>query len=164
MKWTNIRKRYGSLVFFLKNNIKFENITFNYQAKEEVVLNDINLIINNGSFTTLVGPSGSGKSTLIDLIPKIRLPSNGKIYFDDINSEKIKISSIRKLISYTPQSPQIFEGKIIDHIKYGEKKLLAEIQEATKLTEFYEFIMQLENGFDTYVGEGGSKSGGQNNV
>ena len=67
-----LEKDNGSLdVAILKNNIKFKNITFNYQAKEEVVLNDINLIINNGSFTTLVGPSGSGKSTLIDLIPKL---------------------------------------------------------------------------------------------
>ncbi len=147
----------------IHKHIKFENVDFNYHSKEQVVLNNINLQINNESFTTIVGPSGSGKSTLIDIIPKIRLPKNGKIFFDDIESEDIKSSSIRKLISYSPQSPQIFEGKIIDHIKYGKKDAtFEEIEEAAKLSESYNFIMGLEDGFNTFVGEGGSKlSGGQ---
>ena len=98
-----LEKDNGSLdVAILKNNIKFENITFNYQAKEEVVLNDINLIINNGSFTTLVGPSGSGKSTLIDLISKnIYYLVMEKFILMTLIVKKLKYQVLEKLISYT---------------------------------------------------------------
>jgi ABC-type multidrug transport system fused ATPase/permease subunit len=147
----------------IEKYIKFENVSFKYEESKNYVLSNLNFKIQSGSFTTIVGPSGSGKSTLIDLIPKIRLPNYGKVIIDELNTEDIKLNSIRELISYTPQSPQIFEGTILDHISYGKRDAdLNEIITASKLSESYNFITKLPNGFDTLVGEGGSKlSGGQ---
>jgi len=113
--------------------------------------------------TAIVGASGSGKSTLIDLLPRLRLPIGGVIKIDGESIEKYRLKSLRQLISYVPQSPQIFDGTVRNHILYGKSDATdEEVQEAVYLSGSKEFINQLPKGLKTNLGEDAVKlSGGQ---
>ncbi len=147
----------------IKHNIRFEHVSYLYSSGITNALKEISFEITANQITAIVGPSGSGKSTLIDLLPCIRKPTQGKIFFDEINLDLITLRSLRNLISYAPQQPQIFEGTIKHHILYGKRDASdSEIRRAAHLAGADKFIDELINGYDTMVGENATKlSGGE---
>jgi len=148
---------------FSHQSIVFNKLSFQYPETSKKVLNNISLKFKAGEMTAIVGPSGSGKSTLIDLLPRLRNPTNGSIQIDGIDLLEYSLESVRQAIAYAPQSPQIFDGTILNHILYGKKDATEkEIQKAVYLAGAKDFIDQLPRKFDTKLGEDATKlSGGQ---
>ena len=147
----------------ISNGIEINNVSFRYQESSSNVLSSINIFIKPGEMLAIVGPSGGGKSTLIDLIPRLRNRNSGVIKLNGVLIEKYALKSLRNMISYLPQSPQIFNGTIKDHICYGKKNItMNEIYDAAILSGADEFIMNLENGYDTFITDNALNiSGGQ---
>jgi ABC-type multidrug transport system fused ATPase/permease subunit len=147
----------------LKNSILFNNVDYRYPTGKNVVLKNITIKIKAGAMTAIVGPSGSGKSTLIDLLPCLRFPISGEIKIDDESIKNYNLKSLRELIAYVPQSPQVFDGTIRSHILYGKTDATdEEVEEAISLSGVKEFIDHLPQGLETVLGEDAVKlSGGQ---
>jgi len=148
----------------LKKGIEFKNVGFSYAGdRQAVALKRVNLTIPARKMTAIVGPSGSGKSTLVDLLPRLRKPSNGKIYFDGINSTDIELASLRRSIAFAPQTPQMFDVTVREHIRYGKANATeAELHKAAELAQAIDFIRSTRGGFDAAIGDNGSSfSGGQ---
>ena len=134
----------------LSESITFDNISYSYADGLDDALKDIYIEFQANKMTAVVGPSGSGKSTLIDLLPQLRVPSRGVIMFDSISACEYTLKSVRNMISYVPQSPQIFNGTVRDHILYGKSNATNdELLRAAKLSGAYSFISKLPQGFDT---------------
>lgn len=146
-----------------EGNIEFRHVEFKYGKSQDLVLSNFNLNIKKGQNVALVGPSGSGKTTVCALIPRFYDVVNGDILIDNVNVKDYSLSSLRNNIGIVQQDIYLFSGTIRDNIGYGKPDATEEeIIEASKLAGAYDFIMELENGFDTYVGERGVKlSGGQ---
>ncbi len=155
-----------------KKSIVFENVSFKYDVKmsefkdfdpEKLVLSDISFNIEKGKTIALVGPSGGGKTTICHLIPRFYEVLEGSIKVDGIDIRDYTRQSLRKQIGMVAQDVFLFGGTIKDNIQYGNFEASdEEIFEACKKANIHEFIMSLENGYDTYVGERGVKlSGGQ---
>ena len=147
----------------LSRGIVFDNVSFRYGAEETNALSNVSLTLPAGKVTALVGPSGSGKSTLIDMLPRLRRPDSGRILFDDTPAEDLALAPLRRAISYAPQSPQIFNVAVREHIRYGQPGAdQAAIERAAHLAGAHEFIVDLKDGYNTVVTEAGSSlSGGQ---
>lgn len=147
----------------LSDSIQFEDVSFTYEGIEQFALRGIDLVIPAHKVTALVGPSGSGKSTLIDLLPRLRAPSGGEIFFDDTPQSDFALNALRAAISYAPQNPQIFNVTAREHIRYGLPDAdQAAIEKAAKLAGAHDFIMDFPAGYDTRLSEsGGRLSGGQ---
>jgi len=147
----------------LNQSILLSGVYYLYPDMQNYVLENITINFKVNSLTAIVGPSGSGKSTLIDLLPRLRLPTKGLIYIDNKNYTKYKLKSIRKMISYVPQEPQMFNGTVRSHILYGKADASNdEVVMAANLAGAEEFISKLPQGFDTNLGEDAVKlSGGQ---
>jgi subfamily B ATP-binding cassette protein MsbA len=150
----------------LLNNgsIKFKNVSFNYLSNaENKVLKNINIEINGGKMTALVGHSGSGKSTMLNLIPRIYDPISGSILVDEEDIKNINLDSLRKQISIVDQNTTLFDDTVLNNIKYAKPiASIKEVVEASELAMCSDFISKLENGFDTMIGENGVKlSGGE---
>ena len=147
----------------LKQSILIDNVSYRYPTGKGDALKDITIEFEVGTMTAIVGASGSGKSTLIDLLPRLRLPIGGVIKIDGESIEKYRLKSLRQLISYVPQSPQIFDGTVRNHILYGKSDATdEEVQEAVFLSGAKEFINELPQGLKTNLGEDAVKlSGGQ---
>ena len=147
----------------LVNNIELNNVSYCYKDTIDNALTDITFSIPANSITAIVGPSGSGKSTLIDLIVRIRQVDTGSICFDGVDTNTIKLIKLRSMISYVSQLPQIFDGTILDHIKYGNYKVSDdEVKKAAQLSGASGFINELENKYNTYLDEEAvNLSGGQ---
>ena len=144
--------------------ITFDNINFSYNSNpKKLVLKNISLKINGGKMTALVGQSGSGKSTLLNMIPRIYNPSDGSIKIDNQDVTEINLMSLRKQISIVDQNTTLFDDTVFNNIKYAQPDSSNdEILEAAKLSMSEEFIYNLENGFETKIGENGVKlSGGE---
>ena len=144
--------------------ITFENINFHYYSNpDNQVLKNISLKIKGGKMTALVGHSGSGKSTLLNMIPRIYNPTNGLIKIDNQDLSKFNLSSIRKQISIVDQNTTLFDDTVYNNIKYAQPDASKEeIFKAAKLSMSEEFINNLENGYETKIGENGVKlSGGE---
>jgi len=147
-----------------EGNIVLDKINFTYKSNpENKVLQDISLKFTGGKMTALVGHSGSGKSTLLNMIPRIYLPTSGNIYFDNQDISKVNLMSLRNQISIVDQNTTLFDDTVFNNIKYARPDANKEnILEAAKLSMCYEFIDNLENGFQTMIGENGVKlSGGE---
>jgi ABC-type multidrug transport system fused ATPase/permease subunit len=147
----------------VKNSILIDNVSFHYPNDKSNALNDITVEFKPNTMIAIVGPSGGGKSTLIDLLPRLRMPSKGSIQIDGENIEGYTLESLRKLIAYVPQLPQIFNGTIRDHILYGKNDATEdEIERALYFSGAKEFVDRLPKGLDTLLGEDAVKvSGGQ---
>ena len=143
------------------NSIQFENVQFSYQ--DVSILNNINLTIQKGKTIALVGSSGAGKSTLADLIPRFHDVSNGVLLIDGINIKEYSLNSLRKQISIVTQEPILFNDTIAANIALGKPEATQEeIIEAAKIANAYDFINNKEDGFNTMIGDRGSKlSGGE---
>jgi len=147
----------------IEKSILINKVSYRYPYSKFNALKDITIRIKAHEMIAIVGPSGSGKSTLIDLLPRLRLPTDGVIQIDNENIDKYRLESLRKLISYVPQTPQIFNGTVKNHILYGKKDATdEEVKEAARLADAEGFINQLPQGFETILGEDAIKlSGGQ---
>lgn len=144
-------------------NIVFDNVSFHYPGSEKGVLKNLNLTISKGSLTALVGQSGAGKSTIADLLPRFYDITQGQILIDGKNINQIPLEKLRGLFSYVSQEAIVFNDTVSNNIAFGlTDKTEEEIKEAAKIANAHEFISELEHGYQTNVGERGSKlSGGQ---
>jgi len=156
-------EKYGDLFNQNKENwpeingkVEFRNVSFAYNP-DEPVLEDFSIVVNPGETIALVGETGSGKSTIVNLFCRFYEPVKGEILIDDINYKDMPINWIHDKLGYVLQAPHLFSGTITDNIRYGKLDALdEEIVEACKLVDAHKFIIELENGYDTQVGEGGN--------
>ena len=144
-----------------KENIEYKNVSFKYI--EDYVLKDINLNIKKGQTVALVGQSGSGKSTLVDLLPRFYDIKEGEIKIDRMNIQDLKILDLRNLMGIVSQESILFNDTIYNNIAFGmDTATEEEIIEAARVANAHEFILQTEHGYQTNIGDRGSKlSGGQ---
>ncbi len=142
--------------------LKFDNVSFAYH-KDNIVLENIDLEIDQGEVLAIVGKSGAGKSTLVDLIPRFYKVSDGKISIDGMDLNEVELNSLRKLIGIVSQDIILFNDTIRENIAFGrEDAPESDIVEAAKLAFADEFIRELPEGYDTVIGERGlNLSGGQ---
>ncbi len=151
----------------LKGDINFENVTFGYNSSDKArarsVIKNLSLSIKAGETVALVGSSGGGKTTLCNLIPRFYEIDGGKITVDGINAKDIPLKDLRRNIGIVQQDVFIFAGTVKENIAYGDFSATDEqIEEAAKKANIHDFILSLDKGYDTYVGERGVKlSGGQ---
>lgn len=146
-----------------KGDIRFENVSFHYEEHTEMVLSGLNLHVHPGEYIALVGTSGVGKSTLCSLIPRFYEVSGGKITIDNTDIRNFTLKSLRNCIGIVQQDVYLFTGSVMDNIRYGRPDATeAEIVAAAQNANAHEFIMNLPDGYDTYIGQRGVKlSGGQ---
>lgn len=144
-----------------KHSIEFQNVSFAYER--EPVLRNINLKIEKGKTIALVGPSGGGKSTLADLVPRFYDPTDGVVLMDGKSLKDYKLDSIRNLIGVVTQESILFNDTIFNNIAFGRENAREEdVINAARIANAHSFIMETENGYQTLIGERGSKlSGGQ---
>jgi subfamily B ATP-binding cassette protein MsbA len=144
-----------------QRSIEFRNVNFAYE--NEPVLNQINITIPRGQTIALVGPSGSGKSTLVDLIPRFYDPTNGQVLLDGTPLSEYKLQAIRSLMGIVNQEPILFNDSVFNNIAFGMPNASdEEVIKAAKIANAHEFILKLDHGYQTEIGERGTKlSGGQ---
>jgi subfamily B ATP-binding cassette protein MsbA len=144
-----------------KESIEFKNVSFAYE--DSTILHHINLKINKGKTIALVGSSGAGKSTLADLIPRFHDVSGGELLVDGINIKNYSLHALRSQMSIVTQEPVLFNDTIASNIALGTPDAsLPEIEQAARVANAHEFISQKENGYETNIGDRGSKlSGGE---
>ncbi|WFB65098.1 ABC transporter ATP-binding protein [Sphingobacterium sp. WM] len=143
------------------SKIEFNNVNFAYEETE--VLKDINITINKGETVALVGPSGGGKSTLVDLIPRFMDASSGSITIDGLDVKDLKQDSLRRIIGVVNQESILFNDSIFNNIAFANAEATEEqVIQAAKIANAHNFIMGTEQGYQTNIGDRGSKlSGGQ---
>jgi ABC-type multidrug transport system fused ATPase/permease subunit len=146
----------------VSGEVVFDNVTFGYDSSEPT-LQDINLKVQPGETVGLVGPSGSGKSTLVSLISRFYDPSEGSVKVDGIDVREVNLQDLRRSVSAVLQEPYLFHGTIRENISYGRPDAsFDEVMEAARAANAHDFIMKLPDGYDTHVGERGTKlSGGE---
>lgn len=144
-----------------EHQIELRNVSFKYDQKW--ILRNINLTIEKGKTIALVGQSGGGKSTLVDLIPRYYDVQEGEVLIDGINVKELGIHNLRQLIGNVNQEAILFNDSFRNNISFGvDNASQAQIEEAAKIANAYDFITSSENGFDTNIGDrGGRLSGGQ---
>ncbi len=146
-----------------RGEVCFEHVSFAYEKGGEEVLSDISLAVEPGESIALVGPSGGGKTTLCNLIPRFYEPTGGRILIDGIDIRDFTLDSLREQIGIVQQDVYLFSGSVRDNIEYGKPGApMEEIIEAAKMAGADEFIRQMPEGYDTFLGERGVRlSGGQ---
>lgn len=144
-----------------KHQIEFRHVSFKYE--QQWVLRDINIVIPKGKTIALVGQSGSGKSTLLDLIPRYYDVQEGEVLIDGINVKDLGVHDLRQLIGNVNQEAILFNDTFYNNIAFGVDGATREqVEEAAKIANAHEFIMQSDKGYDTNIGDrGGRLSGGQ---
>ncbi|XP_051872371.1 ATP-binding cassette, sub-family B (MDR/TAP), member 4 [Pristis pectinata] len=148
----------------IKGDVEFSNVHFKYPSRPDVkILKGLNLKLQSGQTVALVGSSGCGKSTTIQLLQRLYDPEDGMIMLDGHDIRSLNVRNLREFIGVVSQEPILFATTIAENIRYGREDVsMADIEEATKEANAYEFIMKLPNKFDTLVGERGTQlSGGQ---
>ncbi len=146
-----------------QREIAFEHVDFDY-GNGELVLNDVTFTAPRGAMVALVGASGAGKSTLVDLIPRFYEPTGGRITFDGIDSREIRLSSLRALTGIVSQDTVLFNDTVRNNIAYGAvgRYTQQQIEAAARAANAHDFIVALPEGYDTVLGERGTRlSGGQ---
>lgn len=145
----------------VKNSIRYEGVSFRYE--DELVLQDVSFMAEVGHVTAFVGLSGAGKTTLLSLLPRFYDPSEGRIMFDDTDTRDVSFQSLRKQIGIVTQEVILFHDTVANNIAYGMKECsLERIVQAAKVANAHEFIERLPQGYDTQIGERGTRlSGGQ---
>ena len=159
-----VEEKYGTLLEpktenweELKGKVVFEQVTFQYQGGEKV-LEDFNLTVPEGTSVALVGETGAGKSTIVNLVCRFYEPTAGKILIDDVDYKERSLAWLHNNLGYVLQTPHLFNGTIMENIRYGRLDATDdEVKEAAKAVSADEFIVGFEKGYDTNVGEGGTK-------
>ncbi|MEJ2614425.1 MAG: ABC transporter ATP-binding protein [Ignavibacteriaceae bacterium] len=146
-----------------KESLVFDNVSFLYEDSVEPVLRNVSFNLNKSEIVALVGPSGGGKSTLVDLIPRFYDPTGGRILIDGTDIKEISIESLRSLMGIVTQETYLFNESIKNNIAYGLGDFpMDRIIQASKTANAHNFITELPQGYDTIIGERGTKlSGGQ---
>lgn len=147
----------------VRGDVSYENVSFRYEGEEESVLQNISFNISAGRSVALVGPSGGGKTTICSLLPRFYDVTGGKITIDGKDIRTLQLKSLRNHIGIVQQDVYMFYGTIKDNIAYGRPNAsMDEIIAAAKRANIHDFISQLPEGYDTFVGERGTRlSGGQ---
>ena len=147
----------------VKGHVRYDHVSFHYSDDETPVLSDISIDIPAGRSIALVGPSGSGKTTICSLLPRFYDVTSGSITVDGKDIRGLTLKSLRSQIGMVQQDVYLFDGTIKDNIAYGKPGATdEEIIKAAKCASIHDFIMELPDGYDTYVGERGTRlSGGQ---
>ena len=147
----------------VKGHVRYDHVSFHYSDDETAVLSDISIDIPAGKSIALVGPSGSGKTTICSLLPRFYDVTGGSITVDRKDIRGLTLKSLRSQIGMVQQDVYLFDGTIKDNIAYGKPGATdEEIIKAAKCASIHDFIMELPDGYDTYVGERGTRlSGGQ---
>ncbi|MHC6178878.1 ABC transporter ATP-binding protein [Clostridium sp. JNZ X4-2] len=157
-----VDKKGAILLKNVKGNIEYKNVSFSYNEKKKV-LDDVNVKIEAGRKIAFVGPSGGGKTTICSLLPRFYDVSSGSVMIDGVDVRNVTLESLRNSIGIVQQDVYLFSGTLKDNIKYGKPEASdEEIIRAAKEANIHDYIMSLDDGYDTYVGERGVKlSGGQ---
>ena len=147
----------------VKGHVRYDHVSFHYSDDETPVLSDISIDIPAGNYIALVGPSGSGKTTICSLLPRFYDVTGGSITVDGKDIRGLTLKSLRSQIGMVQQDVYLFDGTIKDNIAYGKPGASdEEIIKAAKCASIHDFIMELPDKYDTYVGERGTRlSGGQ---
>ena len=145
-----------------KKSIEYRNVSFNYRG-DESVLKNINLNIHKGKLIALVGASGAGKSTMADLLPRFYDVTEGGIFIDGINIKDLSLRDLRQQLGIVSQEAILFNDTIYNNIVFGMENITPEdVERAAKIANAHNFILATENGYQTNIGDRGSKlSGGQ---
>jgi len=143
--------------------VAFENISFKYPGHEEWVLQDINITIPRGQMVAVVGSNGSGKTTLLSLLPRLYIPTEGRIVIDGVDTATVSVNSLRRQIGLVTQETVLFSDTLYNNIAYGMRQSGNEkIMQAAQRSYVDEFARDLPQGYQTQVGQGGARlSGGQ---
>ena len=146
-----------------QEGIYFDNVSFAYTEEGDAVLKNIDLEIPKGKVIALVGPSGGGKSTLVDLISRFHDVSKGAIKLDGVDIRDLKLHDLRNQFGLVTQEPILFNDTIYNNITFGFEDVTEEqVIKAAKIANAHEFIVESENGYQTNIGDSGTKlSGGQ---
>ncbi|NJM58713.1 MAG: ABC transporter ATP-binding protein, partial [Synechococcales cyanobacterium RU_4_20] len=146
----------------VSGKVEFQRVKFAYQL-EQPVLQEIGLVAFPGEAIALVGASGAGKTTLVNLIPRFYDPQAGQILIDGIDIRNVTLRSLRRQIGIVPQETILFSGTIAQNIAFGQRQIdLEAVEEAARVANAHQFIQQLSEGYQTWVGERGvNLSGGQ---
>lgn len=159
-----INQANGSIPYkSFENQISLSNLSFAYESKDTQILNDVSFDINKGEMVAVVGPSGAGKSTVVSLLCRLYDAQNGTLKIDDIPIQDYDIHSWRQKISIVSQDITIFNDTVSNNIAFAKEHLTQEqIEQAAKLAAAHDFITKLPQGYDTILGERGTRlSGGQ---
>lgn len=141
----------------IQGDIRFENVSFKYKDGEEV-LRDFSLHVKAGETIALVGPTGAGKSTIVNLICRFYEPTEGSILIDGADYRQRSQLWLQSHLGYVLQEPHLFSGTIADNIRYAAKQAsMDEVEQAARLVNAEGFILKLEQGYNTQVGEGGNR-------
>lgn len=160
----DIKKKYGTILNPIEENyeklvgeIEFKDVTFTYTGNKNI-LENFNLKIKAGQSIALVGQTGSGKSTIVNLLCRFYEPTSGTILIDGVDYKERSIGWLHSNLGYVLQSPHLFNGTVMENVKYASPNISdKQAIEACKKVMAHDFIMQLEKGYDTNVGEGGNK-------
>ncbi|RMG85651.1 MAG: ABC transporter ATP-binding protein [Bacteroidetes bacterium] len=146
-----------------ESEIRFEQVSFQYQNDDKYVLKNINLTIPRGKIIALVGMSGAGKTTLADLMPRFYDPVGGKILLDGQDLRQLRVRDLRNLFGIVPQEAVLFNDTIYNNIVFGMENVRREdVIRAARIANAHDFILQTEHGYETNIGDRGNKlSGGQ---
>jgi subfamily B ATP-binding cassette protein MsbA len=151
----------GKQISSFNDSIEFRNVSFMYD--DAVILDNLNLTIKKGKTIALVGSSGAGKSTLADLVPRFHDSSSGEVLVDGVNIKDYSLHAIRGLMSIVTQEPILFNDTIANNIRLGKEDATPEeIIQAAKVANAHNFIIEKEQGYETNIGDRGTKlSGGE---
>lgn len=143
--------------------LAFENVTFAYPGADTPVLSNLSFTARPGEMTAIIGGTGSGKSTVLDLIPRFYDPQSGRITLDGVDIRDLTQTELRSYLGYVPQQAVLFSGTIESNIRGGKQSATdEEVAEAARVAQAIEFIEEREEGYDSYIAQGGTNvSGGQ---
>ncbi|MDN4495533.1 peptidase domain-containing ABC transporter [Ureibacillus aquaedulcis] len=153
----------GKIKKVLKGDIRLENVSYSYSKYSPKVVEDINVEIKKGQKVAFIGKSGSGKTTLANIITGLLKPDNGTVYYDDISTEYLDLTNIRKQIGIVPQTASLFNRTILENIKlHNTEASMQDVIEAAKVAQIHDEIMQMPMKYNTVISEMGMNiSGGQ---
>ena len=145
--------------------VEFKNVSFKYPDAEEYLLKNISFKANKGETVAFIGSTGSGKSTLINLVPRFYDVTDGEVLIDGVNVKDYDLESLYNKIGYVPQKAVIFNASVKENIEFGEsskKKTMKQIKEAICVAQAEDFVLNMDNQYDTHLAQGGTNvSGGQ---
>lgn len=147
----------------VKGRLQFNRVYFKYKESSRYILEDISFTVEAGETLAIIGSTGSGKTSLVNLIPRFYDVNKGQIKLDGVDIKRIALKELRDKIALVPQKPLLFTGTIIDNIKWGnEYASFEEVVEVCKIAQCHDFISSFNDGYNTFLGQGGvNLSGGQ---